>query len=256
LRLITGRSGNDMVPAPVSDRSDVTRADTAFAAYQGIIATKLSIQADFLDLGRLFKDVRDNNFHKELGYDSFEEFLGAPEISMRRSSVYQYIALYEAYSTYPKAVLAEIGVRKLQTIKPVVERDPAEWLLKAKELSVSDLTNEVRTAQGKPERLPESAHAERVRKDEPEPARAQAKTYREFILSSRCVTCNASGVEPHHFPLTRGAGGDEVADWFLPLCRKCHDDAQRDPRGWSWVHKSKIWRWVYSTIKKLHEASA
>ena len=48
-----------------------------------------------------------------------------------------------------------------------------------------------------------------------------------FRQAPECEWCgkeNRTGLDPHHV-LTRGAGGPDVAENLVALCRRCHQDA-------------------------------
>ena len=59
--------------------------------------------------------------------------------------------------------------------------------------------------------------------------------------------------EPHHFPITKGAGATDIE--VIPLCRECHDKAQRDGhRFWSellWEYKRSFTNTYLTHIIRL-----
>jgi len=228
--------GNALVPG--SNRLD-KRGEKAFTVYREILFLKKGIQVAFIELGRVFKKVRDEELYKDLDYESFEAFLGAPEICMSRSSVFNYIHIYELYIEklgFKPELLTEIGNAKLTDISPVVEKDPQEWIFKAKEQSRSDLKEEVALAQGrtfKP-RTPVEA------KDQ-DPG--DSKDYLSWVKAHSCVTCNQRVADPHHFPRTKGAGGRDRDR--IPLCRECHSSYHQDPQKFLWENKDKIFAYFY-----------
>jgi len=47
------------------------------------------------------------------------------------------------------------------------------------------------------------------------------KTLLEFVSSLPCSVCRKHPSDPHHIK-TRGAGGGDILDNLMPLCRKHH----------------------------------
>src|SRR4030066_1851451 len=137
--------------------TDAIVATTAYEVNSEVIACRMNIEANFLRLARLLKQVRDEKLYRALDHLTFESYLGDPEIGIKRSSAYKLITEYERYVLrlgVPETRLIGIGSKKLSIIGPVVERDKDEWLDRAEALSSSDLIAEVRNAQGKPPLLP------------------------------------------------------------------------------------------------------
>ena len=131
----------------------MTRPDRAHQLAERIKECRKEVATYFFELGKLFKEFRDDKLYKELDCESFTEFIADPEISFSRSTVYSFIEIYEKYTLQLKVsqeYLLDIGHAKLRIINPVVEENPDEWLGKAKALSRSDLISEVREHQGIP----------------------------------------------------------------------------------------------------------
>jgi hypothetical protein len=167
-------------------------ANKAFLNKEAIITCRRNLQKNFLHLGYLFKINRDNSLWKLLGYDSFEEFLGDPDISFRRSKVYGLIHIFELFLEKldrEEAELVEIGTAKLLDISSVVESNPEEWLGKAQALSRSDLKNEVRAAQGKPE----VSSTSRSSNLSPPLSVEPPSSYTELVRASPCCCCGEIG---------------------------------------------------------------
>ena len=194
---------------------------------QAILRYHGEVKRGFVALARLLKENRDKAYYKLLGHDSFEEFLADPELAFRRSTAFMLISHYELYIEHLKLAeddIAAIGSRRLSIIKPVVEADPERWLANAREMSKSDLVNEVRQARGLPELsvLPEILE-EKKTVDAPATVFSSPTRYVKYVKSSPCCVCGNVGggaVDPAHFPKTAGAGGK--AWHVIPLCRECH----------------------------------
>ena len=118
-------------------------ADEAFNNHQIIIKIKQSITKNFWNLAVMLKINRDRRYYKTLGYETFEEYLGTPEISLSRGYVYKLIKNYELwvqkYNVSP-AKLEGIDSEKLYLAGTLTTKNNyEEWLEKAKALSRSDI---------------------------------------------------------------------------------------------------------------------
>jgi len=217
--------------------------DLAYLNYSEIRQRKELAAGNLLELGRLFKDNKDKKLYLLLGYDSFNEFLGDPEISLARSTVFSLIQIYEVFIQQldsDPTLLRQIGHGKLQVIIPVVKDDPKNWLFKAKELSRTDLKEELREYKGLP-----SIEPIRVEKAQPEFNIKDYKDYLEFVRDHGCIICGADECEAHHFPKTKGASGKD--HWCIPLCRECHGEADHTVEFMT-KHRNKIFEYFYSVI--------
>ena len=117
----------------------------------------------FLEIGRILKTFRDEKLYSVLGdggYDTWTSFLGSGELSLKSSTVYAYIEIYELFVVrfgFVVEELAEIPYDKLRLSLPSARKlttkaEVEELVLKAKELSRSDLLKEFgqMTEEGKP----------------------------------------------------------------------------------------------------------
>jgi hypothetical protein len=142
----------------------------AHDVHQQLLSLKYQAAACFLAMGRLLRQVRDERLYVPLGHETFESYLSELEIS--RSFAWKLIANPVAFapvldehdaSTVPAdqsrgetpAVaygdLLTMGVEKAYAVRPPLRRRgppaaAAEWVAKAKTLSVVDLRREVRHA--------------------------------------------------------------------------------------------------------------
>ena len=205
---------------------------------EDILQAQANIRANFLVLARLLKENRDMSLWKLLDYESFEAFLGDPEIGFRRSKAYDLIRIYELYIErlkLPPEVIISIGNTKLLKIAGVVESDTEGWLNKAKVLSVSDLKLELAGGEGaaSPNYLPN--------KCAPPPA------------DDSCCVCGRTPVDRHHFPVGRTSSSGETGDWTIPLCRECHSLYHQEPKDWMWTYRKNWARHLYSVIDELRK---
>ena len=219
-------------------------ANKAYVLHAEILQRTVSAVANFLKLGWLFKTIRDERLYEFLDAGSFDEYLGFPEIGFSRPSVYNFIRIQELYIDKLKVqpeFLGQPGLySKLITIAPVVEQSPDEWLYKAKELSRSDLKKEIRAFKNLPEI--------EIKQEKDDVQIYDFKNYLDFVKAHPCVICSRDGVDPAHFPRSKGAGGDDKH--CIPLCRTCHSQSHQDPFDFLWQHKDKIFKYFYDTFLK------
>ncbi len=225
-------------------KQDTKLADEAFMIHTQIQQRTAETAMNLLELGRLFKKIRDDKLYGAFQCASFKDYCAMPEVRFARPTVYLFISCYEKFILkydFKKEFLAGIGVRRLQFILPVVDDDPEEWVYKAKTLGEPDLINEIRVAQGKEEMLP-------MPKEKEDIYPFHYKEYKEYVKASPCVACDATeGVDAHHFPTTKGAGGDD--SWVIPLCRGCHGLAHTDSYDFLWINKKNIFKYFYKVFK-------
>lgn len=127
--------------------SEEFTSEQAFNLDTEIKQLKNNLNGGFLLLAEKLKTVRDMQLYKTLNYDTFEEYIAQPELSFNRSSVFEFISIYEKFVLELKVQPAGLILTdwsKLQVIKPFVnEENVNELLTKAKELSRSDLRKEI-----------------------------------------------------------------------------------------------------------------
>lgn len=102
--------------------------------------------ATALVLGKLLKENVDNDYWKQLSYESFSDFVAQAGFSFTRRTAYNYIDLWDMFEKwkidYEKFV--EIPYSKLLKIKSVITQENLEeWLCRARELSRTDLEAEL-----------------------------------------------------------------------------------------------------------------
>jgi len=235
------------------------KTDEAFRNRQEIIRQKSDIAGSFLNLGKLFHECHQNSYWKLLGHDSFEEFIADPEIAFRRSTAYQYMALYRLFVLELGAGidrLKAIGPHRLEIVKAALSDGRGEaarsdgrtntddLLEKAEHLSLSDLREEtkikVKVTGGAATASPRSL---------PTPPRPVGLD--EYLLNGGCCLCGKPA-ERSHYPRSRGAGADE--NHWLPMCRRHHRELHDGGVGtFTKTHNGELWAWAYALIRKLWE---
>jgi len=210
-----------------------------------IVANRKTITANYIELGKLFKQVRDEKIYKTLGHDTMASFVADGSISFSQSRVRQLIHTYELFIEKLKMNpddLSLVSSGRLVIISPVVSGDPDEWMAKAVVLSRSDLINEVREAQGKAPMLPAVV---------PEVAELRGiytpQQYADLVTAQACLECGARPPSMKaHFPVTKGAGAVEF--WVIPLCNTCHSEYHLDPLAWARTYQRKWAGWFYGLL--------
>ena len=118
-----------------------------------VLALKQQIGKSFWEFGLELKAIRDRQLYLAGDYDTFEQYLGSPEVSIDRSTAYDWIGIVETFSALyvEPSDIADIEWSKLRKIRRVVIRNPEqvqEWLSKARVLSRSDLSKELMEYRG------------------------------------------------------------------------------------------------------------
>jgi hypothetical protein len=236
---------------PISDNFTPRElADLAFVFYKQIKESKLASGQHFLMMGMALERIRDDKLYVYLDCKSFEEFLGLPELSMGRSTAFLYISIYDTFINKHQMktdVISAIDLSKLQMILPVVHAFPEEaelWVTNAEVMSRTDLKKDVCDRMGK-------VYEEVKIKKEKEDERFMAD-YNSYVRGHACVACdNHDGVDPHHFPRTKGAGATDFE--VMPLCRECHIGSHQDPHEFLIESEHKIFKYFYDTFRKAVE---
>lgn len=186
----------------------------------------VGIVEQMLELGQLFYENRTSGYYRILGFDTWREFLGQPDIGYRESTVRGLMLIHRKYVLemgVEKLVLSSIGFSKLRIVSPVVERDPAEWLAKANVLSKTDLRLEVAEAQGQEVG---DFHPSNPSSELEYQTPLLLTCYSQAVTHSPCCVCGARPPsERAHWPLTKDPGDDpENLEWTIPLCTECHKE--------------------------------
>jgi hypothetical protein len=216
-----------------AEETAIITADKAHDNYEKTVRTRAGLEGGFIVLGMLLKESQEDSLYKFLGYDSFNEYLGAPELGFKRSTAYKLIGLISLFVDklkIPETRLIGVGSTKLGAIAKVVENDVEGWLSKAEHLSKSSLDEEINGVSGRETISPPSKS----------PAPPSPMT---------CINGCGPG-EKSHFPVTRGAGGKEVEDWWVPMCRKCHDDFHYNAKDFTWLYKRAWAKYLYGLINR------
>ena len=124
-----------------------------------ILSLRNEIEMNFIKLGGYLKLVNDNALYKEKGCQTFNEYIAMPELSFQRSTAYAIMGVYEDYiegGLSETLDISGISYYKLDRIRQFKDEPievMKEWVLKAREDSLSDLNAEIRIAKGEKEEV-------------------------------------------------------------------------------------------------------
>ena len=104
-------------------------------------------------IGGILAEIQDGRFYEER-CETFEQYLGEPEISMHRSTAFKAIKVYKTFGCLLSRMpdLCSIDSDKLYLITGKIKEQPdkaREWIEIARTLSRSDLRDRVREHSGK-----------------------------------------------------------------------------------------------------------
>lgn len=123
--------------------------------FNAIKNLKGKIEIDFVSLGQLLSELKRTNLHKRKGYKNFKELVES-ELKFANSFASKLISNYDLFvrkKDLDDGSMHEIGLDRLNIIKPVVQDadrlESDEWIDKAKELTTSELREEVKIVRDK-----------------------------------------------------------------------------------------------------------
>ena len=99
--------------------------ERAFQVWKALLTAKRSHDGLFLVIGKLLKDVRDNELFKQLDYENFTQFLSSEELGFSREKAYMCIKTFEYYIEYLELDPERIGkmnVSRLSMMVPMLKQ--------------------------------------------------------------------------------------------------------------------------------------
>jgi len=125
------------------------KAEIAFTKLQDLKRLTTAGNVLFFELGKQWKEFRDNEYHIDLGYPDFKSLLGSEHQSV--STVYAYIGVYEFWieeQGYKLEEASEVGWNRLMTVMGTAKqlKDPSkvdDLFEKARTLTNRDLKIEI-----------------------------------------------------------------------------------------------------------------
>lgn len=128
-----------------------------FTIHQRIVNSKNIIEKEFYKVGAYLKLVRDRELYKQLGYETFNEYIAQPELQFQRSMVYSLIGVFTDFiegGKFRSSDIESIPYYSLDRIRQFKDNENIkEWIAKARELSLSDLGKEIRIERGEKEEV-------------------------------------------------------------------------------------------------------
>ena len=118
---------------------------------------KIIISHGYMMLAKGLYENREKKYYIELGYETFDDFIAIPEISISRSIAYDLMLAYKTFIVDLKFTGEEIQKIDVTKTRAILRIDipnktsAKEWLHKADTLSRSDLMSAIREYQGKEE---------------------------------------------------------------------------------------------------------
>ena len=128
----------------------LTRIDNsaAWQAHRQLVELKQAIEGGFIEMGRILCEIQENRYYEDLDYDTFDAYLGQPELGISKRHAWRMIGVYKDFVMQleiDSVLLLEAGTSKLDTIRPHITEDNAQELLNmATTLSRSDLQAEMK----------------------------------------------------------------------------------------------------------------
>jgi len=126
-------------------------ASKAFTIHQEIIQLKNVVGGAFIVMGQRLKEIKEKelfHFLGDGGYDTFESYLGSPELQFDRRKAYYLIQIYSTFCenlNIKQEDISGIYWTTLRQILPIVNKENhQEWIEKARTLSRTDLDLEIR----------------------------------------------------------------------------------------------------------------
>jgi len=124
------------------------RGKVAFKLEQEIKKVKYSLGYNFLEMGKYLKEIHDNEYFVELGFESMSQWLS--EVSISSSWAWTFMDIYDIFIVKNKITqerILEVDYTKLSQIVPVIKQNPEDaekWLEAAGSMRRIDLQREIR----------------------------------------------------------------------------------------------------------------
>lgn len=103
----------------------LSKEDRAFSTWKALLSAKRNMEAMFLVMGKLLKDIRDDKLFEVLDYENFSQFLNSEELSFSREKAYMVIRVYEYFIEHlglPEEKVREMSVSRLSLMMPALKK--------------------------------------------------------------------------------------------------------------------------------------
>lgn len=119
----------------------------SFKLHQRFLELKAQGMVVYLEMAACLLTIRKEKVYKDMGCETFKEYLALPELGLSEASAYYMMDIYRTFCVrlglHP-GELQDVYWTKLREILGVVNKENClEWVGKARELSRSDLITEV-----------------------------------------------------------------------------------------------------------------
>ena len=126
-----------------AETGEIVEAGDAWERHQRIVSLRVSIQQNFLDLGRELHEFRQGKQWNVIGHPTFNSYIADPDVDLGRSTAFMLMGVYAHYvlalGVQPVGLLAA-GHSKLEMLRPyMIAENVEEWVDRAGTLSRSDL---------------------------------------------------------------------------------------------------------------------
>ncbi len=127
------------------------KAEQAFQIHRDIINLKNTVGGAFILIGQRLKAIKEKELYRFLGdggYDTFESYLGSPELQFERRKAYYLIQIYSTFCenfNIKQEDISDIYWTTLREILPIINKENhQDWIEKARTLSRTDLNLEIK----------------------------------------------------------------------------------------------------------------
>ncbi len=135
-----------MRPAILNMDKSLTTVDHARKLTLRLIEIKRGVSQNYIEAGKIFKEIRDNRFWELEGAESFNSYIA--EIGYDRTSAFKMIQVFENFiegkSVESIQQLSDVGWAKLSKVAPHVDENNYKYMLELVEgNSLSDIDKEL-----------------------------------------------------------------------------------------------------------------
>ena len=138
------------------DSTITPKVKEAMMVHESIIHHAVEAATHLYEMGRQLKTMRDGKLYKQLGYETFGEYVeNNGEYSFKERQAYKYIKIVESYSGSFITENQGLGVERLEMLTALGERDAAE-LVESTDLAgmtTADVKQLIKEKQGLGEQL-------------------------------------------------------------------------------------------------------
>lgn len=126
---------------PNTKKIQTNKPERAFQLHRQLKTVVENAKRNFFVMGAILTEIKDNEYWKTMGYETFRSYIADPEIGIKQSSAYHAMKLV---NTFTLEETQGVDYSKLITIVPYLEDSNRDKLLEmARTLSRSDLQKEL-----------------------------------------------------------------------------------------------------------------